>query len=94
MNDKQFEKLLTVLKNIDGKISVLIAQQKSGGKEISISKTEESFMKHCTGFNTLEDIMKKIKENRNTVEVRIKRLKKKGLITSKKVGSKTTYQRV
>jgi len=94
MDDKQFKQLLTVLKNIEGKISVLITQQKLEGKNIPISKTEESFMKNCIGFSTIEDIMKKTKEKRNTVEVKIKRLKKKGLIISKKVGNKTVYQRV
>lgn len=94
MDEKQFKQLLTVLKNIDGKISVLISQQKFKGKEITIPKSEELVLKHCIGSNSIEDIMEKTKENRNTVTMRIKRLKKKGLIISKKVGNKTVYQRV
>lgn len=94
MEEKQFKQLLTVLKNIDGKLSALISQQKFKGKEITIPKSEESVLKHCTGSNTTEDIMKKTNENRNTVTMRIKRLKKKGLIISKKVGNKTVYQSV
>lgn len=94
MDEKQFKQLLTVLKNIDGKISVLISQKKQDGKEITIPKSEEDVMKHCTGSNSVEDIMKKTNENRNTITMRIKRLKKKGLIISKKAGNKTVYQRV
>ena len=94
MDEKQFKQLLTVLKNIDGKISVLISQKKYDGEEITIPKSEEAVMKHCTGSNSIEDIMKKTNENRNTITMRIKRLKKKGLIISKKVGNKIVYQRV
>ena len=94
MDEKQFKQLLTVLKNIDGKISVLISQKKYDGEEITIPKSEEVVMKHCTGSNSIEDIMKKTNENRNTITMRIKRLKKKGLIISKKVGNKIVYQRV
>lgn len=94
IDEKQFKQLLTVLKNIDEKISVLISQKKHDGKEITIPKSEEDVMKHCTGSNSIEDIMKKTNENRNTITMRVKRLKKKGLIISKKVGNKTVYQRV
>ena len=93
IDEKQFNQLLTILRSLDEKMSVLITQRKQDGKEITIPKSEESVLKHCTGSNGVEDIMKLTKENRNTITMRIKRLKKKGLIISKKVGNKTVYQR-
>jgi predicted transcriptional regulator len=94
IDENQFKQLLTILKSLDGKLSVLISQKKYEGEEITIPKSEEEVLRYCTGSNSIDDIMKKTNQNRNTVTMRIKRLKKKGLIISKKTGEKTTYQRV
>lgn len=89
---KTIQTTFSSFKNYWWKNISLISQKKNEGKEITIPKSEELVLKHCTGSNSIEDIMEKTKENRNTITMRIKRLKKKGVIKSIKKNGKIIHE--
>jgi DNA-binding CsgD family transcriptional regulator len=95
MSEEPLVKIQKTLEKIDQKLAILVSLQKQGDIPPELTDTEKEFVtKFCNGNNTIEDIMEKMNGKRNTIEVKLKRLRKKGIIVSKKIEKKTTYVKV
>jgi len=94
MEDKQFKQLLEIIKNIDGKLSILISLQKSSVKPAKLGTEEKAILKLCNGKNTIEDMAKICKKTKNNIKVTMSHLKKKGMIRSTKNNKKLVYVKI
>jgi len=94
MDEKQFKQLLKTLKDIDSKLSILISLHKSTIKQPKIGEEAKSILKLCNGKNSVEDMITITKKKRNTIEVSLSSLRKKGLIRSTNFKNKTVYVKI
>jgi len=94
MEEKQFKQLIGTLKDIDSKISILISLQKSSTKPPKLGKETSAVFKLCNGKNSVDDMIKTTKKKKNTIEVALNHLRKKGLIRTTKINKKTVYVKI
>ena len=92
---KRFKELISLLKNIEGKLDILISLQRRVAPEPSVGKEEKKILKLCDKKHTIDDIMKKTGKKRSNVTVVLTKLRKKGLIISvKSKDKKIVYERI
>jgi len=94
MEEKQFKQMISVLKDIDSKIAVLISLQKSSLKPPKLGKETKIIFKLCNGKNSVVDMAKITKKRKNAIEVALNYLRKKGLIRTTKINKKTVYVKI
>ena len=95
MTEEQLEKIQKTLEKMDQKLAILISLQKQGDTPPELSSNEKEFVtKFCNGNYSIDDILKTTNGKRNSIEVKLKRLRKKGIIVSKKKGKKTVYVKI
>lgn len=94
LEDKQFKQLLGSIKDIEGKLSILISLQKSSTKPPKLGTEEKSVLKLCNGKNSIDEISKTVNKKKNNVKVTLTHLKKKGLIRSSKFNKKIVYVKI
>ena len=94
MDEKQFKQLISVLKDIDSKISILISLQKSSIKPPKLGKETNAVFKLCNGKNSVDDMVKNLEKRKNAIEVLLNYLRKKGLIRTTKIKKKTVYVKI
>ena len=94
MEEKQFKQILGTLKDIDGKLSILISLQKLSVKPPKLGKEENTILKLCNGKNSVKDMVKTTKKTRHNIEVILGRLRKKGIIKSTIINKKTAYVKI
>ena len=94
MDEKQFNQLLGVLKNISQNLSVLVSLQKSSTKPAKLGAEEKIILKLCNGKNSINDMTKIANKTTNNVKVTLTHLRKKGLIKTVKINKKTGYVKI
>ena len=94
MEEKQFKQLSAILKNIDAKLAILISLQKSSIKPPKLGTEAKAILKLCNGKNSVDDMVKNTKKRKNTIEVTLNHLRKKGLIRTIKINKKTVYVKI
>jgi len=91
MEDKQFKALTKILKDIDGKLTILVNLQKLSVKTPDLSKEQKEILKLCNGKNGVKDIAKISNKTNHSIEIILGRIRKKGIIKSIKINKKTVY---
>jgi len=94
MNEKQFKQILKILKDIDAKLSILISLHKATIKPPKLGKEAKAILKLCNGKNSVEGMITITKKKRNTIEVALTQLRKKGLIRTANFKNKTVYVKI
>jgi len=94
MNDDKLNQILKTLKDINNKLSILISLQKSLMESPKLGEEVKAILKLCNGKNSVEDMIKISKKNRNTIEVALSYLRKKAIIRSTKFKNKTVYVKI
>jgi len=94
LDDKQFKQLIVALKDINGKLSILISLHKSSTKPPKLGEEEKIILKLCNGKNSNEDMAKATNKTKNNIKVTLTHLRKKGLIRTSKINKKTVYVKI
>ena len=94
MEEKQFKQLINTLRDIDGKLSVLISLQKSSRKTPTLSKEQKDILKLCNGKNSVKDMAKITNKTPHSIETILSRIRKKGIIKSTTKNKKTVYVKI
>ncbi|MCV0400165.1 MAG: hypothetical protein K5785_09270 [Nitrosarchaeum sp.] len=94
MNDKKIDQMLKTLKDIDGKLSILISLQKTLSKPPKLGSEEKAILKLCNGKNSITEIMEITSKKRNNVESTLSHLRKKGIIKSAIMNRRTVYVKI
>jgi len=94
ISDKQFEKLLKALENIDSRLEILISIQKATMPKSDISKIEKAVLRFCDKKYTVKDIAKEIGKNQNNIRAILSNLRDKGLIRTVKTTDKIVFERI
>ena len=94
MDEKQFSQLIKSLKNIEDKLTILVNVQKASVKQPELTNEEKIILKMCNGKNTVLDMVKSTNKTRNSIDITLSRLRKKGIIKSTSINKKTAYVRL
>lgn len=94
MDEKQFSQLIKGLKNIEDKLTILVNVQKASVKQPELTNEEKIILKMCNGKNTVPDMVKSTNKTRNSIDITLSRLRKKGIIKSTSINKKTVYVRL
>lgn len=85
-------KIDQIIERLDILIELMIPTPKIEDSEPG--ETGLEVLKLCDTKHTIEDMMKKLKKNHNTIKMALRRLREKGVIRSIKIRNKTYYIRI
>ena len=94
MQSNQDKQVLKMLKDIDGKLAILISLQKTLSKPPKLGSEENAILKLCNGKNSIKEIMENTSKKKNNVKTTLSHLRKKGIIRSATMNKKTVYVKI
>ena len=94
MTKEQVDELLKSLKNIEGKLDILVSLQKVNTPMPKIGKEEEKILKLCDKKHSIAEMMQETGKKEGTINATLNHLKNKGLIQPIRLADKVVYERI